>query len=133
MKIKAGGIVYEFDPNRFINVELMAVEKATGMTAVEWQNGLNRGSMIAATALVWILRRRLGNPSANSAGLIAFDEIVFDAESLDMTGGEDEVKNSAPETSSATTPEPGPSPTATTDTSSPSSTGGDSDPGSSTG
>lgn len=132
MKVKAGGNVYTFDPNKFSNKELMAVERATEMSAVEWQRGLNRGSMIAATALIWVLRTRLGERSASGSGPIEFDEIEFDAESLDMTGGEDEVKDSAPETSSATTPEPDPSPSTTTTTFSPSSTGGDSAPGSPT-
>jgi hypothetical protein len=131
LKVTAGGIAYEFDPNRFGNKEIMAIEKATGMTAVEWQNGLNRGSMTAATALIWILRRRRGDLGPAGSGLIEFDEVEFDAESLDMTGGEEEVKDSAPEISSAMTPAD-PSSTPTTTTSSTSSTDGDSDPGSAT-
>lgn len=133
MKVAAGGEVFEFDPNRFLNVEIMAIEKATGMTAVEWQDGLNRGSMTSSTALIWILRRRRGDKNATGTGLITFPQVVFDAESLDM-GYEDEEegKGSAPETSSDTTPAD-PSSTPTTTTSSPSSTDGDSAPGNATG
>lgn len=134
MKVSADGEIYEFDPNRFLNTELMAIEKATdGMTAVEWQSGLNRGSMTAATALIWILRRRRADPSPSGVGLIRFDEVVFDAETLDMTvEDEDEGKGSPPEGSSDTTPAD-PSSAPTTTTSSPSSTDGDSDPGNATG
>ena len=118
MKVTAGGNAYTFDPRKFGNRELMAVERETGMTAVEWQDGLTRGSMISVTALIWILRLRLGERAADGSGPLEFDEVEFDADSVAISGGEDEVKGSAPETSSATTPEPGPSPTDTTTTSS---------------
>jgi hypothetical protein len=132
VKVAAGGEIFEFDGNRFLNVEVMAIEKATGMTAVEWQDGLNRGSMTAATALIWILRRRRGDASSSGPGILRFEDVVFDAESLDMmVEDEDEGKDSPPETSSDTTPAD-PSSAPTTITSSPSSTVGDFAPGNAT-
>jgi len=133
LKVSADGEIYTFDPNRFGNKELMEIEKATGMTAVKWEQGLNGGSMIAATALIWTLRKRLGQRSADGSGPLTFDEVEFDAVTLDlMVEDEAEGKDSPPEGSSDTTPAD-PSSTPTTTTSSLSSTDGDSDPGNATG
>lgn len=133
MKVSADGEIYTFDPNRFGNKELMAIEKATGMTAVQWERGLNEGSMIAATSLIWTLRKRLGQRSADGGGPLTFDEVEFDAVTLDlMVEDEEEGKGSPPDGSSDTNPAEGSS-TPTTTTSSPSSTDGDSDPGNPTG
>jgi hypothetical protein len=77
MKILVDGTVYEFDPDKFLNVELMAIEKATGMAALDWQDGLNRMSALAITGLVWVLRKRRGD-------VVAFDKIEFPMASIDL-------------------------------------------------
>jgi hypothetical protein len=100
MHVTAGNRQYTFDPNTFLNVELIAVERFTGMNAFKFQNGLNEGSFLAATALVWILEKRQGN-------ILAFDAIEFPATSFEITPEDDvEVKASSPETYSDTPPAP---------------------------
>jgi len=120
MKVAADGVTYEFDENRFLNVEFIAIERATGMTAIEWQNGLNSGSAMAATALIWICRRRAGEPT------LRFDDIEFDMETLDLNpGGVNTPKAPEPSTSQDSVNEPS-TPTASL---SPSSNDSDSAPG----
>lgn len=114
-RVEVDGKTYGFDPERFLNVELMAIERVTGMTSLAWQNALNEGSMLAATALVWILQKRHDDPA------LQFDDVVFESSSLSLHADAESPKDSSP-----TTPEPGSSPSPM---SSDSSTGGDSAPG----
>jgi hypothetical protein len=108
MKVAADGVTYDFDENRFLNVEFIAIERATGMTAVQWQHGLNSGSAMACTALIWICRRRAGEPT------LRFDDVEFEMDTLDMNpGGVNTPK--APE--KTTSPESVDVPTILTDTS----------------
>src|SRR5882757_6624470 len=107
MKIAVGEKVYTFDPNKFMNVELIAIERATGMNAFEFQDGLNAGSMMAATALIWILDKREGK-------IQAFDNVLFLAKDLDLSPEDDvEKKESSPESSSDTPSTPAPPETIT--------------------
>jgi len=76
------GKTYEFDQDRLTNVECMAVEKATGMTTGEWQEALNAGSMLAITALVWLIRKR-EEPTTK------FDEVEFAISSLEIAQDEE--------------------------------------------
>jgi hypothetical protein len=54
------GEVYEVDLHGWSNVELVAVQRETGMAPVEWERALLRDDPLALTALVWLLRRRRG-------------------------------------------------------------------------
>jgi hypothetical protein len=76
MKVDVDGKSYTFDVDRVLNVELMAIERAIGMTSLEWQDALNNGSMTAATALVWLLRKRHEDPTTK------FDDVVFETGTL---------------------------------------------------
>lgn len=119
-----GDETYEFDPNKFMNVELIAVERETGMTSFDWQNKLNQGSMIAVTALIWVLRKRQGK-------IQQFDEIEFETDTLvvdfrtpeEVAAAEKAAAEAKESESSDSTPTPpdDSSPTPTTDTSSSSS------------
>ena len=70
MKIIVDGQAYEFDMTRITNVEGMAIEKATGGTYQEWADSLQAGSMLALTALVWVVRKR-------SEPTLTFDQVEF--------------------------------------------------------
>jgi hypothetical protein len=74
--VRVGERVLVFDNEQFENVELMDVERETGMTTLEWQLKLQHGSVTASTALVWMLRRRNGEPQ------LRFDEVKFDMRDL---------------------------------------------------
>jgi hypothetical protein len=126
-KVSAGGETYEFDPQKFLNVELIAVERETGFTSFEWQSKLASGSAIAATALFWVLRKRKGLVQQ-------FDEIEFDMSTLvvdfrtpeevaaaEKVEAEAKAKKEAETSDSTPTPPDDLSPTPTTTTSSSSS------------
>lgn len=49
---------YTFIRDRMMNVEAIAIERATGLTLLEVRDGLMSLSMTAVTAILWILRRR---------------------------------------------------------------------------
>jgi hypothetical protein len=70
MKLTVDGEVFEFDAAKITNVEGMAVEKATGLLYNEWARAVDAGSMLARTALVWVVRKRL-DPA------LKFDDVVF--------------------------------------------------------
>lgn len=116
MRIKAGDQEYTFDGERMLNVEIMAIEKATNLTAAEWQDALSRGSMLAATALVWVIRKR-------EEPTLAFDQVEFPAATLEIDLSDDEGKDSPDGTESG-------SRTSSTTTSSPSPDSSESSPGS---
>lgn len=94
------GKTYTFDPDKFLNVELIAIERNTGMSAMEWQEGLNRVSMLAITGLVWILKRRSENPG------LAFDDVVFDPNTLEMNFGDDSSGKAPASASESDLPKP---------------------------
>lgn len=119
--VTVGEDSWPFDAERCLNVELMAIERATGFNANEFENGVNRGSVIACTALVWILKRRHVDPAT------LFDDIVFEMGDFNLKAEDD-----APLDSEAPPENVGSSePTSPPESGSSSSTG--SDPGSATG
>lgn len=89
MKITVDGTPYEFDMDRMTNVEGMAVERVTGMLFSEWAETLRNGSMLALTALVWVIQKRTNPPlrfqdvSYEMAGLVIEDEDAADADPKD--------------------------------------------------
>jgi hypothetical protein len=81
MRISVEGTTYDFDENSADNVELMAIERVTGMTTSEWAEAVGRGSMLGITALVWIMRRR------EESGL-EFGDVHFHPASLKIENDE---------------------------------------------
>lgn len=100
MRIKVDGREYTFDFQKFLNTELMAVERETGFTAEQFQDKLNDGSMIAITALVWILQKRHDDPTRK------FEDVVFDTSTLDTSSDpkETEPELTSPELAVAAIP-----------------------------
>ena len=71
MKITVDGEVLQLDENlRITNVEGMDIERVTGMLFPEWAQALTKGSMLAQTALVWVLRKRVDEN-------LRFSDVVF--------------------------------------------------------
>lgn len=109
MRIVADGKTYTFDPDKILNTELIDVERAIGMTAPEFEVKLNAGSVMAITALIWIIRKR------TERGLV-FDDVVFEATNIDMSADE---QGKAPELDPSDSPAPESQPSILSDTSSP--------------
>lgn len=58
LQLNVGERSWEVHLERLLNVEVMAIERAVGMTVVEFGEALEKGSVTALTAIAWILRRR---------------------------------------------------------------------------
>jgi hypothetical protein len=142
--ISVGDETYEFDPDKFLSVELMAVERQTGFSAQEFMDRLNKVSMTAVTALFWLMRKRHKDPQSR------FDDISFMSEELtldfrtpeekareeEVAAAAEAMRNPPPEPESVPAPTPigaDPSPTPGTTTSSDSLPDSDFDLGSVTG
>jgi hypothetical protein len=82
MRVTVDGKTYELATDSLLNVECMAVEKVTGLTTGEWTESLGKGSMLAITALVWIIRKR-------TEPTLGLDEVVFGVASLEMEEDEE--------------------------------------------
>ena len=117
--VKADDREWRFDEGELLNTEMIAIERQTGLTNDEFWDATKRGSFIALTALVWILRRR----EPDEAGL-AFDDVVFRAATFDIDQTDDMGKDSPDGTARS-------SKTSSSTTAPPSPDGSGSDPGSS--
>ena len=76
-KVTIDGQVFDYDPNRMLNTEAIALQKVTGMRIPEWAKALEVGDAYALTGLVWLLWRRNGRE-------VPFDEVEFDMGGLDL-------------------------------------------------
>lgn len=77
MKISVDGNTYEYDPGKLMLSEARLLQGATGQTLRQWQNGLNALDADSVAALVWLLRRRAGEPD------LAFADVEFDLGSFE--------------------------------------------------
>jgi hypothetical protein len=98
-RITVDGQPYELDVNNLLNVELIAITKATGMELPQLGQALKDGSVLALTALVWVLRRR------SEPGL-RFDDVQFTIGSLQLEDDAAGPKESAPESVTGTPTDP---------------------------
>ena len=94
MRLTVDGEVYDFDPMKITNVEGMAVEKHTRMLYNDWAEAVNQGSMLARTALVWIVRKR-------QEPTLLFDQVLFTSldiehEAADASDPDEPVSASEP-------------------------------------
>ena len=97
MKVTIDGEVYDFDSNKMLNTEVIALQKVTGLTLKAWNEGLQEGDVYALTGLVWLVYRRNGR-------IMTFDEVEFDIGSLAV---EDPEQDAAQSTEAGPTePEP---------------------------
>jgi hypothetical protein len=78
LKVSIGEESHVFDQRKMLNTEAMAIERVTGGTTTEWQEMLARGSVLAMTALVWVIRKRK-EPN------LQFAKVEFSASDVDMT------------------------------------------------
>lgn len=60
MKIIIGGEAFEYDPDRYLMSEALAIEKAWGRRYSEFQQELGAGSAEAWATLAWAVWRRNG-------------------------------------------------------------------------
>jgi hypothetical protein len=77
---------WNFQPSRLLTTEAEAIEKVTGQTYADWGQTLLGGGMAARRALVWVLRKRDGEPD------LRFRDVDFPVGALEINldGGEKE-------------------------------------------
>jgi hypothetical protein len=68
---------YEYNRGKLINVEFIAMERVTGMDGIELNRALDRGSVNALTALIWVLRKR-------QEPTLKFEQVVFNVGDLGL-------------------------------------------------
>ncbi len=76
-KVTIDGQVFDYNPDRMLNTEAIALQKVTGMRMQEWSSALTEGDAYALTGLVWLLYRREGRE-------VPFDEVEFDIGSISL-------------------------------------------------
>jgi hypothetical protein len=101
LKFTLDGVKYEFDDNRMMNTEAIAIRRVTSekLTVDEWGTALGKGDPEALTALVWLARRRAGED-------VKFSDVEFDL--IELAGSIEADKEPDAEvdpTDSTTSPE----------------------------
>ena len=81
---------YDVDFDKILNVEFIAIERVTGLTVRDVAQGMADISALAATALVWVIRKR-------SEPTLRFDQVEFAIADLSIEDFEDdEAEQAAP-------------------------------------
>lgn len=77
MKVIAGGTEYQFTPEKIMNTEWIAIERVSGFSVAQFEDKVAEGSMLALTALVWVLRKR-------KEPTLRFEQVEFEGGSVDV-------------------------------------------------
>jgi len=73
---------YTFNPNKMLNVEYIAIERAAHLTVTQLGTGLRNGSLTAVTAIVWVLRKR-------DEPRLQFGEVLFTLDECEIEDPDD--------------------------------------------
>jgi hypothetical protein len=69
---------WQFKPDRLLTTEAEAIERVTGMTYADFGESLMNGGMTARRAMVWVLRKRNGEPE------LKFRDVDFPVGDVDI-------------------------------------------------
>lgn len=72
---------WDFDPDKMLSAEMMAVERLTGMTWREWIDACARGSITAIHALLYVFLKR-------STPTLQPDQVEFSIAEIDFEDDE---------------------------------------------
>ena len=79
---------FEFEFERLLTPEVIAVEKLTGMTFGQWRQAVYDESMIAVHALLWVLLKRETPTLKPDQVQFAMADVVFDVDLSDAEARE---------------------------------------------
>ena len=82
---RVDGQDYDFDVDKLLNVELIAIERATGLTVNQWAAGLDAGSAVAVTGLVWVMRKR-------TEPTLKFEDVSFPMSTFELVPAPETVE-----------------------------------------
>lgn len=74
---------WDFAPEKLMNVESEAIERVTKMTYTEWGHAVERGSVTALHALLWVLMKR-------SDPTLTYDAVQFSLAEVDFELSDEE-------------------------------------------
>lgn len=74
---------WDFDSGKLMNVESEAIERVSKMTFGEWTDAVQRGSVTALHALLWVMLKR-GEPT------LAYDAVQFNLSEVDFELSDEE-------------------------------------------
>jgi hypothetical protein len=84
LHITVDGTTYDYDDDKLLNTEAIAIQKVTGKPAAEWGKALGAGDVEAVTALVWLVLRRNGQAD------LKFSEVEFDLNSISVRSDDED-------------------------------------------
>lgn len=76
---------WEFEPNKLMSPECIAIEKLTGLTFTEWAAAVKRGSVQCVHAYLWVMLKR-ENPTLTPK------QVQFSLEEYDFEPSDDEIR-----------------------------------------
>jgi hypothetical protein len=74
---------WDFAPEKLMNVESEAIERVTKMTYTEWAGAVERGSVTALHALLWVMLKR-GEPT------LTYEAVQFSLSEVDFELSDEE-------------------------------------------
>ena len=77
-KVRINGEAFDWDSSHHPMSEALAIEQATGLRYVDWENELAAGSMKAMCAFVWLVWRRNGRD-------VPYEDIAAGKVEIDLT------------------------------------------------
>lgn len=101
LRFTIDGTKYEFDDQRLLNIEAIALQKTVGFKAPEWFEGIQAFDAEAVTGLVWLAKRRAGED-------VRFTDIVFDLSEFVDTFESDKPADAGDQVDDAAGGEPDP-------------------------
>jgi hypothetical protein len=80
---------WDFKPGRLLATEVEAIEKVTDMTFMEWAEAMSKGSATGLRGLVWVLRKRHGEPELRYRDVdFSYDSVAFEPDEEEIAAAE---------------------------------------------
>lgn len=80
---------YQFDMNSIPNIDAEAIERVTDWTLGEWQQKIQKGSVLALRALLWVLQRRVHQTLKFTSVTFSTDQVTAEPEPDELIAARD--------------------------------------------
>jgi hypothetical protein len=80
---------WQFKPGRLLATEVEAIERVTNMSFLEWAEAMSKGGATGLRALIWVLRKRHGEPELKYRDVdFAYDSVAFEPDEEELAAAE---------------------------------------------